>query len=279
MTRKIAFALTALVTDTRHRRDRGPRRDEPSIGRPGRHERPTILLGATTPLSGAHSSYASVRDRRERLLQVRQRQRRRATAARSRTSILDDAVQPGADGAVDPAARRAGQGLRDLQRARHRAQPRRPRLPEREQGAAALRRLRRDDVRPRRERSTRTRSASSRATRPRAGSTGKYLARTQTGREGRRALPERRLRQGPAQRPQARAPAVEGQDRRSRAVRVDLRRRPVAGREAEELGRRHASPCSRRRKFAIQAYVYREQARLEAEARRSTTPSRRPRTS
>ena len=60
---------------------------------------------------------------------------------------VDDGVQPRADRPGDAEARRAGQGVRDLQRARHRAQRRDPRLPEREQGAAALRRLRRDDVR------------------------------------------------------------------------------------------------------------------------------------
>ena len=89
-------------------------------------------------------------------------------------------LQPGADRPGDAQARRAGQGVRDLQRARHRAQPRDARLPEREPRCRSCSspRVRRRSGRDARA-STRTRSASSRATRPRDGCYGKYLARTQ----------------------------------------------------------------------------------------------------
>ena len=59
----------------------------------------------------------------------------------------DDALRPVQDGRQDARARPAGQGLRDLQQPRHRAEPGDARLPERDQGAAALRRERRDHVR------------------------------------------------------------------------------------------------------------------------------------
>ena len=47
---------------------------------------------------------------------------------------------------ADAAARRAGQGLRGLQLARHGAEPRGAPVPERDEGAAAVRRLGRDDA-------------------------------------------------------------------------------------------------------------------------------------
>ena len=57
-----------------------------------------------------------------------------------RVPLLRRRLQPRADRAAHPAARRAGPRLRDLQRRRHGEQPRDPRLPERTEGAAALRR-------------------------------------------------------------------------------------------------------------------------------------------
>ncbi len=149
-------------------------------------------------------------------------------------------------------------------------------LPEREESAAALRGVGRDGRSAREEPSTPTRSASSRATRPKAGST----ASTSHGRgrrEGRRPLPERRLRQGSAGWAQEGHRAVEGQGRRGRAVRGRRQRRPVAGREVEELGCEHLRRV-RRRKFAIQAYVT-PTSSGGSRSCRSTTSSRRPRTS
>ena len=149
MTKK--FALALLCARHSHSRSARPPR-WPASGRaaadPGVTDK-EIVLGATTPLSGPFSSVSSVTHRRERLLQVRERERRRERP-QDHVQVPRRPVRPGEDGAAHAAARRAGQGLRDLQLDRDRAQPRDPRLPEREQGAAAVRRLRVDDARPRR---------------------------------------------------------------------------------------------------------------------------------
>ena len=81
------------------------------------------------------------RPRREGVLRVRQLEGRRERPE-DRVPLLRRRVQPGADGAAHAPARRAGQGVRDLQRDRHREQPRDPRLPERPEGAPPLRRRR-----------------------------------------------------------------------------------------------------------------------------------------
>ena len=78
---------------------------------------------------------------REGVLRLRQREGRRQRAE-DRVPLLRRRLQPGADRAADAQARRAGPRLRDLQRGRHGEQPRHPRLPERAEGAAALRRRR-----------------------------------------------------------------------------------------------------------------------------------------
>ena len=63
------------------------------------------------------------RARRQRLLQVRERTRRRQRP-HDHLQVPRRRLQPRADRAGDAAARRAGPGLRDLQLARHRAEPR-----------------------------------------------------------------------------------------------------------------------------------------------------------
>ena len=167
MSRKIAFALTALVLTLATgvtAAFAGPTRGSADPGVTST----SILLGTHLAALGRRLGLRLGGARRGRVLQVRQRARRRQ---RPEDPSHDPRrrVQPGADGAGDAAARRAGQGLRDLQRARHRAEPRDARLPERAEGAAALRGVGRDGVRQRDGASTRTRSGSSRATRPRAG--------------------------------------------------------------------------------------------------------------
>ena len=89
------------------------------------------------------------RARREGVLRLGEREGRRREAE-DRLPDRRRRLQPGADRAGGAAARRAGQGVRRLQHARHRGEPRDPRLPEPGQGAAALRRLGRDDVGARR---------------------------------------------------------------------------------------------------------------------------------
>ena len=162
------------------------------------------------------------RARRERLLQVRELARRRQ---RPHDHVHDGRrrLRPGEDGAGDAPARRAGQGLRDLQLARDRAQHRHPRLPERAAGAAALRRLRRDDVRAR----LQAVPVDDRlpAELPRRGLDLRQVPRAhEAGRQGRRPLPERRLRQGSDGRPEAGDRALEGEGRRGAAVRGHRRR-------------------------------------------------------
>ena len=134
------------------------------------------------------------RARREGVLRARQLARRRQQAE-DRLPHRRRRLQPRADRAGGAPARRAGPGLRRLQHARDRVEPRDPRLPEPGARAAALRRLGRDDVGPRcgevpvddrlpaelRGRGPRVRPV--------------HRAHEEEG-QGRRALPERRLRQG-----------------------------------------------------------------------------------
>ncbi len=90
-------------------------------------------------------------------------------------------LQPGADGAGDASARGAGQGVRDLQRARHRARTSPSRDYLKAQGCRSC------SSPPAQRRSapmstsTRGRSAFSRAIKPRASIYGQYLARTRPG--------------------------------------------------------------------------------------------------
>ena len=125
--------------DRRHRRVERRSRGSPTT---------TILLGGTSPLSGPASAYASVArgaDAYFKYVNARGGVNGRTINYKYRRRR----VQPGAVRAGDAPARRAGQGLRGLQLARHRAERGGSRVPEPGEGAAALRRLRRDDVRPR----------------------------------------------------------------------------------------------------------------------------------
>ena len=81
------------------------------------------------------------RARREGLLRLREREGRRQRP-KDRVPLLGRRLQPGADRPAHTPARRAGQGVRGLQLGRHGEQPRDPRLPERAEGAPALRRRR-----------------------------------------------------------------------------------------------------------------------------------------
>ena len=114
MTRRIAFALTALVLTLAPGVTAalaGPTRSSADPG-----VTPTsILLGTTSPLSGAASAYASVARGADAYFKYVNASGG-VNGRKIVDTILDDAVQPGADGAGDPPARRAGQGLRDLQR-------------------------------------------------------------------------------------------------------------------------------------------------------------------
>ena len=101
---------------------------------------------------------------------------------------------------------------------------------------------------------------------------GKYLARTRPARQGRRPLPERRLRQGSAGGPEAGDRALEGEGRRGAAVRGHRRGRAVADLAAEGLGRGRAralrdprprDPGLRLRERARLAAADHQQRRLE----------------
>ena len=101
----------------------------------------TVLLGGTVPLTGEAAAFGTVGPGREGLLRLREREGRRQRPE-DRVPLLRRRLQPRADGPAHTPARRAGQGLRDLQLHRHGEQPRDPRVPERAEGAAALRRRR-----------------------------------------------------------------------------------------------------------------------------------------
>ena len=98
---------------------------------PARRHRPALRRGVGIRLG---------RSGREGVLRLRQRTGRRQRAE-DRVPLLRRRLRPRADRAADAEARRAGQGLRNLQLGRHREQ-RDPALPEPTQGAAALRRRR-----------------------------------------------------------------------------------------------------------------------------------------
>ena len=121
--------------------------------------------------------------RDEGLLHVHQHASRCGSQARrrrqaNRLEVLRRRVQPRQHGAADAQARRGGQGLRHLRRTRHGAAAGGGRLHERAQGAAAARLHRRDGVRSEVPARGRTRSAGSRTTSPRAGSTASTRRRT-----------------------------------------------------------------------------------------------------
>ena len=126
----VALAALALVGDSRRRARRGSRRHPDE--RPPRRNRPA---------DGRSRRLRHGRPGREGLLRLRQREGRRERPE-DRVPLLRRRVQPGADRAADAQARRAGQGLRGFQLGRNGEQPRGPRLPERPEGAAALRRRR-----------------------------------------------------------------------------------------------------------------------------------------
>ena len=245
MTRKLAFALTALALTlatgvTAAFAGTGGAAADPGV------TATSILLGTTSPLSGPASAYASVARGADAYFKyVNARGRRQ----RPQDPVHDPRrrLQPRADGAGDAPARRAGQAC---SRSSTRS------APSRTSPSATT-------STPRR-----CRSSSPRRARPRsARETAKYPytiglpAELPGGRlgarevpgahagggEGRRAVPERRLRQGPAQRPEEGHPAVGGEDRRRPAVRGDGQRRAVADREAALVGREHVRRLRARR--------------------------------
>ena len=132
---------------SRSPRSRSPRRAGAAPdGRPGRHrdDDPARRHGAAVRRGGR---VRHGRPGREGVLRLRQREGRRERPE-DRVPLLRRRVQPGADRPADAPARRAGQGVRGLQLDRHGEQPRDPRLPERAEGAAALRRRRLAGARP-----------------------------------------------------------------------------------------------------------------------------------
>ena len=276
MTRKFAFALTALALTlatgvTAAFAGTGGAAADPGV------TATSILLGATSPLTGPASAYASVARGADAYFKY-VNARGGVNGRKIQYKILDDGYNPAQTVQRDAPARRAGQRVRDLQRARHRAEPRRPRLPQRPEGAAALRRVGRDDVRPETAKYPYTIGLPAELPGGRLGATGStWRARSgaakvavlfQNDDYGKDLL--NGLKKG-IQRSSVKVVAaqpyeVDGQSTCSPQI-VKLR---SSGANTFAV---FATP-----KFAIQAYVYREQARLEAQAV-LTTPSRPPRTS
>ena len=142
-----------------------------------------FVIGGTFPLSGPAAYYAPIPvGMKVYFTYINTRRgadhKRGVVRQADRLEVLRRRIQPREHGAADAQARRGGQGLRHLRRARHRAAAGRGRLHERPQGAAAARLDRRDRVRQPGTRRSRTRSAGSRTTSPRAGSTASTPRRT-----------------------------------------------------------------------------------------------------
>ena len=203
--------------------------------------------------------------RRRGLLQVRQRQGRRATAARSSTR----------SSTTPTTRRRASRSTRQLvEQDKVFAvfnslgtvpESRGAALPEQHEGAAAVRRVGCDHL------GTRLRAVPVHDRLPAELPGGGLGLRQVPGPHGtrchdRRPVPERRLRQGPAGRAEARPAAVEGEGDRRPAVRRHVTRRLVADREAEVVRSRHAGDL-RHADVRGPGVHLREQARLEAQAR------------
>ena len=227
MTRKLSLTLLALAGRAPARRDRRARRDGRDGGRPGRHAdvRPPRRHGAD---DGLAIRVLVHRARREGVLRLRRLEGWRERPP-DRLHVPGRPLRPDADRPADEAARREGRGVRDLQHVRHRPEPRRPRLPQPEEGAAALRRLRRDDAR------LRGRPVPVHDRPPahphRRGVGARPVPRAHAGRgQGRRPLREQRLWAGASHRPPARRPPLEGEARLHPGLRRRRDRRSDAGR-------------------------------------------------
>ena len=245
MIRKLALALPALVLVLASARSRA-RRLESDRRRSGRH-------GDLDPPRhdlAAHRHGLRVRlgrARRGRVLQVRQRERRRATAARSRTR--SSTTRTTRRRPCRPTRKLVEQdkvfAIFNALGTEHNRRD--PRLPEREQGAAALRRLGRDEVRhgrgevPVHDRLPAElpgRGLGARQVpRAHAGPGAKVAVLFQNDDYGKDLLVG--LKRG--------HPALEGEGRRRRAVRGDRVRRAGAGREAQGVRRGHVRDLRRRR--------------------------------
>ena len=195
-----------------------------------------ILIGGTVPLSGEASAFGAVGPGAKAYFAYVNAK----GGVHGRTidyRFYDDSLRPRADRAADTEARRAGQGLRDLQLRRHREQQGDPAVPEPAQGAAALRRRRcagdvpahalpvDDGLPPELRRRGRRLRAPSRQD-PQGG-------------EDRRPLPERRPREGHDERPRASDRRQGPSDRREGELRVHRHRRLLADRRPEGRRRRH----------------------------------------
>ena len=149
-------------------------------------------------------------------------------------------------------------------------------LPEQQEGAAGARRDRRLVLGLLSTRSTRGRSAGSRTIPGEAKIYGQYINREHPEREDRRALPERRLRQellrGPPRRPRREEVATSSTRSRTTSTATSVTQQILALKAA---GRRTSSSSSRLPTPDDQRARDRDEGRLDAPTRRSSTTSRR----
>ena len=221
-----------------------------------------VTIGSSGPLSGEAAAAAGVLRGADAYFKY-VNARGGVNGRKIDFKYLDDAYDPSQTvenvRAVDP----AGQRVRTLLGRRHERQPRDPRLRERGGRAAGVLRHRRDDLRPR----LREAPVDDRLPAAVLGG-GPDLRAPHPGDEweegeDRRPLPERRLRQGPAERVPQGARSEEEPDRADRRLRPDDIRRAVAGCAAEGERREHVLHL-RVRQVRDPVVRLREQARVEA---------------
>ena len=229
MRRLVLIAAAALIAAT-------------AAGAAGRAEpglsATTILIGGTVPLSGEAAAFGTVGPGAKAYFDY-VNSKGGVNGRKIEYRYYDDAYNPAQTVQLTRQLVEQDQGVRDLQRDRHREQPRDPRLPERPEGAAPLRRRRVAGARRRLgplpldgrlPPELPGRGLGARARRRPDGAP----------RADRRPLREHRARQGHDPRPLARPRRQEPAHRRLRGLRADLDGRRLADLVAEGLGSGHA---------------------------------------
>ena len=196
-----------------------------------------IKLGGSYPFSGPASAYGTIGEGAKAYFEFRQRQGRRR---RPQDQVQDARrrLRAPAGAAEREAADPAGQGLRALQHARDAEQPRDLGLRQPAEGAAPVRRHRRVGL-GQGHRGAPVHDRLAAELRDRGQGLRGLPQEGEAEGEGRGALPERRLRQGPARRLRGGDRGLRRQGRRQGALQRHRPDRRGAGRPARALGGGH----------------------------------------